>query len=458
MKGLLFTATLAYGGALLSLFSPFYGLLIYVCFAVLRPEDMWAYSIQGGNYSRIIALAMLAGWAWHIGLAFIAGRGVNFRLGRGKTIALLFTGFWIWTVYLATGCKYQKLGWEYVESLGKILLPFLVGITTIDSIKKLKMLAWTIIISQGYVAFHLNMQYFSGYNQLQVAGFAGLDNNSMAISLVTVIGMSGFMFLHVEKMWQKAIIAACGAFMTHAVLFSFSRGGMVALVVVGMTAFLLLKKTSRHYVAFAFASIGVIYAAGPEVRARFLRTFERTNHGKREASAQSRIDLWKDCWVVFKNDPVMGCGPNHWPTLAHRFGWERGKEAHSLWVQTATETGFPGILMLGGFYVVCVWRLLLLIRQSSDDDDPWFSDAAKMVIASIIGFGVSAQFVSLEALEVPYYVTLLGAATLTVYDKLRREQEEEFANMHDDLYDEDGVLYEDQWDEQTAMWTPAPVA
>ena len=38
MKGLLFTYALTYGGAVVSLFNPFYGLLIYVCFAIMRPE------------------------------------------------------------------------------------------------------------------------------------------------------------------------------------------------------------------------------------------------------------------------------------------------------------------------------------------------------------------------------------------------------------------------------------
>jgi hypothetical protein len=35
-----------------------------------------------------------------------------------------------------------------------------------------------------------------------------------------------------------------------------------------------------------------------------------------------------------------------------------------------------------------------------------------MVIASLTGFAVSAQFVSLAGLEAPYYVALLGAGAL----------------------------------------------
>lgn len=453
MKGLLFTLSLTYGGALVSLFSPFYGLLIYVCFAIVRPEDMWPWSVQGGNYSRIIAIAMLLGWVVHIGLTMLSGRGLNFRFGPGKTVVLMFTTFWLWSVFLASQAKNQVVAWDYVESMGKILLPFLVGMTTIDSVRKLKMLAWVIVLSQGYVAYEMNSYYFSGYNKLWIDGFGGVDNNSVAIALVTVIGLAAFMFLNVQKLWQKGIIAFCGVFLVHAVLFSFSRGGMLALIMCAGVGFLLLKKTARHYVAFGIACLGVIYLAGPEVRARFLKTFERSR-GKHEASAQSRLDLWQDCWTVFKDQPVMGCGPNHWPLMAHRFGWERNKEAHSLWVQTATETGFVGIFLFAGFYVVCMWRLWLLLRRADEEDDPWFADTARMVIASLTGFGVAAQFVSLEALEVPYYVALLGAATLSVQARTRRDQEaaddehdslQTDENWADDELDEYEASDEDAW-------------
>jgi hypothetical protein len=37
-----------------------------------------------------------------------------------------------------------------------------------------------------------------------------------------------------------------------------------------------------------------------------------------------------------------------------------------------------------------------------------------MVIASLAGFMISSQFVTLEGLEMPYYVVLIGACTLKI--------------------------------------------
>ena len=46
------------------------------------------------------------------------------------------------------------------EETAKIVLPFVVGITIIDSFDKLKALAWVIMLSQGYVAYRIEHGVF----------------------------------------------------------------------------------------------------------------------------------------------------------------------------------------------------------------------------------------------------------------------------------------------------------
>lgn len=409
MKGLVFTWLLTAFGVSSSLFSPFYGFLVYVALAMLRPASMWSHSVTSGRFSLIVAVAMLASWACR-------GFG-NWKLGKARLILFLFVGFWMWSAILAIGARSQPHAWHFVEQIGKILLPFLVGITTCKTIKDLKALAWVIVLCEGYVCFELNMRFFGGYNYLYFNGFGGVDNNSAAIGFVTALGTAFFLFLNSEPVWQKGIIGLCMAFILHAILFSFSRGAMLATGIGVGISFFLIKKNSMHYTMFGVGILAVLLLAGPEVRERFMNTFEK-KAGKHEASAQSRLDLWKDCWTLFKRDPIFGCGPDHWPLHAEEFGWEKNKEAHSLWVQTATETGAPGIIMFAGFYLMCIWRCTVMLLRLPHHAPTWFGDSCRMTIAALIGFGVSAQFVSLEALEVPYYVALLGAGSILVYGRM----------------------------------------
>src|SRR5687768_10524310 len=99
MKGLIFTYCLTYGGAVLSLVNPFYGLLVYVSFAILRPEYLWPWSVPAGSYSRIVAVALLAGWAWH-------GFG-NWTFGAARPFAVALLGYWAWIVVSAACAQNQ---------------------------------------------------------------------------------------------------------------------------------------------------------------------------------------------------------------------------------------------------------------------------------------------------------------------------------------------------------------
>jgi probable O-glycosylation ligase (exosortase A-associated) len=401
MKGLLFTYGLCYGGAVVSLFNPFVGLLVYVCFAIVKPELMWFWSVPQGNYSRIVAVALLVGWVFQ-------GFG-RWQFGQARGIVIAFTVYWVWAAIGISWATDRDAAWRWVEIIGKVLLPFLVGMTIIDSVQKLKMLAWVIMLSQGYVALEANLSYFSGYNRLWEEGFVGLDNNSVAIALDTCIGLAFFLGLQTKNLWLKGVAFAMAALMAHAILFSFSRGGMVALCITGIVSFVLLPKKLPHYLIFAVAALLVLRLAGPQVVERFATSFAK--EGARDDSAESRLQLWGACWDLMKKHP-LGIGPDQFGFVAKDYGWKEGKLAHTLWLQLGAELGFLGLGCIMLFYGICAVRLLPLAWESRAAPDPWLHVAARMVIAALVGFAVSAQFVSLTTLEIPFYVTLIGAITL----------------------------------------------
>lgn len=416
MKGLIFTWILTAVGVSTSFLNPFNGFLAYVALAILRPDSLWSSHITGGRFSFYVAAAMLLNW-------FVRCGG-NWNLGPSRRITLLFVGYWVWSVFLAFRADSPPHAWYFVEQQAKILLPFLVGITTIKTSADLRKLAWVIIVCQGYVAFELNSWYFSGFNYLWEIGFGSLDNNSMAIGLVTALGVAFFLFFYETSYARRIVITLSAAFIGHAILFSFSRGAMLATVIFAVVSFFIIRKTTQHYMVFGGGLLMAVLLAGPQVRDRFMESFASEN-GVREASAQSRLDLWRDCAILLARDPVFGCGPDHWPLHAHEFGWPAGKEAHSLWVQTAVELGIPGIMMYLGFFLTAIWRCWLLLQRTKNDSDPWFADSARMTIASLAGYMVAAQFVSLEALEIPYYVVLLGAGSVTIQHRISQTVSEE---------------------------------
>jgi O-antigen ligase len=285
-----------------------------------------------------------------------------------------------------------------------------VGITTIDSARKLHQLTWVILLSQGYVAYEMNLSYLNGYNRLYEEGFAGMDNNSVAIALVTCLGLGLFVGLSAKTWWAKTLALGLTGAIGHAILLSYSRGGMLAMAITGAMAFLLIPKKLIHYVAILLAILIGLKLAGPEVRERFTTIMAPAE--ERDYSAKSRLDLWGNCLDCMARYPLTGVGPDHWGLIVHEYGWPPGKLAHSLWLQVGAELGIPGLVLLIVFYGSCVLRLWPLARHGIDKFDPALSNFARMAIASLIGFAVSAQFVSLDRLELPFYVALIGAGAL----------------------------------------------
>jgi putative inorganic carbon (hco3(-)) transporter len=401
------TYLLAWGALPIYVFYPFIGLLAYIGFAILAPESLWFWEFggqAGGGFSFVIAIALLIGWAFQ---SF-----GNWKFGMAAPTVFSIVFFLFWTAAAYPLSSNLNVAWPYLYSLFKIVLPFIVGITLIKDVNQLKQLAWVMVCTQGYVAFEFNLTYLRPpyINRVWLEGFNGMDNNSVAIGMVTGVGLAFFLGLGARNLFAKMIAFSSAIMMAHIVLLSFSRGGMLALVVTGALGFLLTPRRPIHY-AFLAASVLVILAlSGPEVRQRFTSVF--ADKEERDKSAESRLDLWQANFKVMMQHPLFGIGPHHWPEVAEDYGFEKGKEGHSLWFQTGAELGIPGLLALLAFYLIVIVRLWPYHGEGSAVPDPFYRDSARMVISALVGFAVSAQFVSITFLEIPYYVVLLGAGTL----------------------------------------------
>lgn len=406
MKPLIFTFALTYGGAAASLVNPFVGFLVYVAFGIIKPDALWWWAIPQGNYSRIVAVGFLIGWVIH-------GCG-NWRLGKGGIVLGCLVAYWVITVLGAMVAPFPDLGWSTVEPMAKVFLPLIAGATLINTVEQLKQFAWVIVVSQGYLAYEFNLlYYFSPMFLPQEFYHGGLDNNGIAITMVTSTGLAFFLGFHSPKLWQRLFAFGCAAMMAHVILFSNSRGGMFSLIITAAFTFILVPKRPVPMLVFALGIAGVLALAGEGVQKRFMSSFSEKEEGTDADGGGKRSAHWKACIDSMQKNP-LGVGPCHWRTVAPSYGLPP-MEAHSTWMQIGAELGLPGLASLLGFYLIAVVRLYPLTKDSYPVPDPWFRYLARMVISSLVGFLVAAQFVTVDGVELPYYVCLLGIGVLKVH-------------------------------------------
>src|SRR5262245_44206079 len=116
MLGYLFTNLLTFGGAAAALFRPHIALLVYVSFAILKPESLWFWSVVPWHYSRVVGIALLVGWAIH-------GFG-KWEFGKAGGVVFLLLIYGLWIVLSAMFAPNPEIGWQFVEKQAKIILPF----------------------------------------------------------------------------------------------------------------------------------------------------------------------------------------------------------------------------------------------------------------------------------------------------------------------------------------------
>jgi probable O-glycosylation ligase (exosortase A-associated) len=405
MVALLIVYAIVVIGAVLSLKKPVWGLLIYVGLSVLRPEAMWGWAGNLRGMSRLAGLPLLIGWGFQ-------GFG-SWKFGPAKPIVTCLFLYVFWSMLSsAQAFVDQEAAWLTLVEFSKTLLPLLLGLTMIKTEKELRQFLWVIVLSQAYVALDMNRMYLGGYNRAGQEGYGGMDNNSYGISLVTTLGAALGLMLSAKNWRSRAVAGAAMLLILHTILLTYSRGAFVGMVSVGVVAILILPKRPTYIGAIVLAVLIGFRFTGPELSERLGTTFAPRE--MRDASAESRFDLWNDCFTIIGEHPLFGVGLENWPLVASRFGWPEGKEAHSLWVQAAAEVGIPGAIFLILFYLITIKKLWPIARGQVPGVDRSTAMFATGIILSIVGFGVSAQFVSLRGLETPFFITMVGALLLKI--------------------------------------------
>jgi O-antigen ligase len=408
MKGLILTYILAALSGLGSLRYPVIGVMAYIFFGVLRPRFIFGFAGQITDVSFWVGVAMLIGWAF-------SGLG-TWRMGRARPVVVALTVYVVWFLLASALALAPATAFTQLDPLVKLLMPVVVGLTVLNDDTNQRRMFWTIVLAQAYVGFEMNLSYLKGFNAA-AEGFGGMDNNFFGASLVSTLGPAIALGISSRTWYERATAYTAVALILHTTLLTFSRGAMVGMLAVGAVGFVMIPKSPRFLVAAALVTILAVRFTGPQLMARYATAF--ASEEERDGSAESRVELWRDCIKVIAAYPIFGVGPANWRIIAKNYGWSEGKSAHSVWMESAAEVGLPGAAALLFFFCLAALKLWPIARERITDENRYQVAIATGVVLSVVGFVVAGQFVSAPGLEPPYYLVMVGAALL----KTRRQPE-----------------------------------
>ena len=244
-----------------------------------------------------------------------------------------------------------------------MLMIFLTALIITDR-QKLHWLIWVIALSFGFYGVKGGIFTILNGGAYHVEGPSGSffgGNNEMALALVMTIPIIRYLHLQETRKWVKIGLAGAMVLTGIAAIGSQSRGGMLAMVAMGL--FLWLKSRNKIvtgiYIVIAVAIMAAVMPQSWYDRMNTIKTYQE------DQSAQGRINAWHTAFNVAK-DRITGGGfemfqpptfrqyaPN--PTNVH--------DVHSIYFEVMGEQGFIGF---GLFMLLWLLAWFRASRSSSD--------------------------------------------------------------------------------------------
>ena len=223
--------------------------------------------------------------------------------------------------------------------------------------------AWLLIM--GYLAV-----FGVIHNGRGPGGMVG-DENDLALGCATAFPFAfyGFERLSGKRRWISAVIAGL---LVAAIVVSFSRGGFVALVAVGLYCWIASRHKIRGIVALILVMVLVVATASDQGRTgesyyERMQSMFKTDEG----TAEQRQFLWSVARNMWRAHPILGVGGGNFSFLVGKYqpadyekpefterDWS-GTVTHSVFFQILAEQGSVGALL----FAYSVWAHLRTIRR-----------------------------------------------------------------------------------------------
>ncbi|MEE9299306.1 MAG: O-antigen ligase family protein [Acidimicrobiia bacterium] len=431
-------------GAAALLFDPALGLGAMAVFAVMRLPDV-ATDFHGAPslFTPLVAIIALA-LAIH---ALSTGRrpagGWRAAAAAGSMIAVALASL-LFAEDPAGGLK-------ELEALAKDGAVAVLAGMLLFRAHQLRTVTW-ILVGGGFTLSVLSVLQFAtgsfdlvygGFAQSAVQNIAGStddvrisgpigDPNFYAQWLVMLVPLAIDRFGDENRGPLRVLAAAAAVLCSVAVVLTFSRGGLIALIaVLGLMA---LRHPPRLRTLAGLIAVGVL--ALPLVPNGYVdRVSALTDIGGVDAatdpSIRNRGAQFNAAWEMFSSRPLSGVGYGNYIERYNEYARDLGvdltrkpREAHNLFMETAAETGVPGLIVLGTVFTAAFAALRAGRRRFRAMGDHRADGIGYALAVALIGYLVTSIFLHMAFARLVWLLLGLALAfpsTARAEDRARTE-------------------------------------
>jgi O-antigen ligase len=209
-------------------------------------------------------------------------------------------------------------------------------------------------------------------------GYLGNPNN-LAAAVLPALALSGFMLLGSRRTLERVVLATCGIVLLVTLVLTQSRGGLVGLAAMVVTAVVIAGPARQRIVQLL-----VLIAVGGLVYYEVIATSAVRHRATSFSASEStgRVDLWHVSLRMFEAHPIQGVGLDNFTVLApgylardlaiqraDLFLRSVATQVHNTYLTILAELGLAGELLFLGLLIgifVVAHRAIGVLSTSAD--------------------------------------------------------------------------------------------
>jgi O-antigen ligase len=240
---------------------------------------------------------------------------------------------------------YPRLGDQTVEDYLKVVVFYVIFVTSVRDARSLRRLVLMVLISFSLYMGHSMIEYLRGRHVYRMATprMIGVDAtyndpNTFSASLLYALPLS-FAFWSEATSWRPRLLLAGYTLQTIVcILLTGSRGGLIGLVILVLLRVATARRRFLWLILLAFAAPPAFLALPEALQNRFETIIDPSvGPANAKQSGDGRLKGFEDGLRLFERSPITGVGPN---AFGRAVG--HGNQAHNLIGQTLGEMGILG--------------------------------------------------------------------------------------------------------------------
>lgn len=364
------------------------------------------------------------------------------------TIAVL--AMLVWMIITSSTSVLPAVSFKYFAARLWFMVPFFFASAHLFRNRDLmRKVVFCYAVSLIVVILYATIKTFSGYHDLQTFHrvMRPFYNDHTAYGCVIALFVPiafYYAFSHEGKKWMKPLLVCGFGILLMGLFFSYSRAAWISVTGAIFVYFAIRMgmKVKWMLMAFALAVTG-FFIFQSDVMYKLSKNKQDSSYDlsgqvksitniSTDDSNLERLNRWASAMRMFKERPVLGCGPG---TFQFRYAsYQRSYQlsristnsgnlgnAHSEYIGPLTEQGVPGVVCMLAIFLLTFATGVRVYRTAVDRNVGRMALGFTLSLLTYYVHGIFNNFLDTDKLSVPFWAFTAAIVALDLYSEKKSE-------------------------------------